>query len=492
MFQVDQILHDRYQLQTRLGRTAAGRQTWLAHDRDDANQPVVVKLLVFNPEFQWDNLKLFEREAQVLANLDHPQIPQYIDFFVADSADQTTLHWWALVQEFVPGDSLQDLLDRRYKFAPDAIRDIALDALEILTYLHELSPPVLHRDIKPSNLMLGEDNKVYLIDFGSVQDETKVTGMTFTVVGTIGYAPMEQFWGRSVPASDLYGLGATLIHLITGVPPADLPQADLRLQFADRMGHTRIAASWLSEMVEPAIEHRYQSARSAYQDLLNGEAKAGQLARPESSSMQIAINGGDLEIWPSRRTRSTIATLSKRRSRRLILSYATLSISLLVSLLVVVVPALELLQSAVSVIPALRVLLFAHTSEQALLTMLGLALGTCLISPILLIRQNTKPVALRFSGRIFEILRHKTRAQLSSRRTKALVISHIDQIQSVVAQDMMLNAIEPRRSLDYWQVVIQTSQETYRLPWKLSQEECHWLVQEIQNWLDRYYQGIDE
>jgi Serine/threonine protein kinase len=91
--------------------------------------------------------------------------------------------------------------------------------------LHELSPPVLHRDIKPSNLILDDSEQIYLVDFGAVQAQASVTGVTFTVVGTSGYAPLEQFWGRgAVAASDLYALGATLIHLLTNTYPADLPQ----------------------------------------------------------------------------------------------------------------------------------------------------------------------------------------------------------------------------------------------------------------------------
>jgi len=115
------------------------------------------------------------------------------------------------------------------------VRELATDILKILIYLHELSPPVLHRDIKPSNLIWGEDKQIYLVDFGAVQAQAAVTGVTFTVVGTSGYAPLEQFWGRAVPSSDLYALGATLIHLLTGTAPADLPQKDSRIQFSDRI-----------------------------------------------------------------------------------------------------------------------------------------------------------------------------------------------------------------------------------------------------------------
>ena len=97
-----------------------------------------------------------------------------------------------------------------------------------MLYLHQLKPQILHRDIKPSNIILGENKQVYLIYFGSVQDKSVVEGASFTVVGTYGYTPIVQFGGRTIPASDLYALGATLIHLLTGVPPANLPQKNYR------------------------------------------------------------------------------------------------------------------------------------------------------------------------------------------------------------------------------------------------------------------------
>ncbi len=88
-------------------------------------------------------------------------------------------------------------------------------------------------------------------------------GVTFTVVGTYGYAPIEQFGGRAVAASDLYALGATLIHLLTGTSPSDLPQQDLRLQFADRVNLSPSFVSWLQKLIEPAPEQRFTNAREA-------------------------------------------------------------------------------------------------------------------------------------------------------------------------------------------------------------------------------------
>ncbi|MBG1265024.1 serine/threonine protein kinase [Nostoc sp. WHI] len=268
MLQPKQILQDRYQIQRQLGNNGI-RQTWQALDlkaSDGENSIVVVKLLAFGGTVQWDDLKLFEREAQILKQLNHPRIPRYIDYFCID--DRTL--WFGLIQEYIPGESLKEKLAVGKRFTEKRARKIAVEILNILNYLHELNPGVLHRDIKPSNLIWGEDNRIYLVDFGAVQDKAAREGVTFTVVGTYGYAPMEQFGGRAVAASDLYALGATLIHLLTGTSPADLPQQDLRLQFTDRVNLSPSFVSWLQKLVEPAPEQRFTNARQALEALKSG------------------------------------------------------------------------------------------------------------------------------------------------------------------------------------------------------------------------------
>ncbi|WP_392531779.1 serine/threonine protein kinase [Nostoc sp. C117] len=268
MLQAEQILQDRYQIQRQLGNNGI-RQTWLAKDlqaSDGENSTVVVKLLAFGGTVQWDDLKLFEREAQILKQLNHPRIPKYIDYFCID--DRTL--WFGLIQEYIPGESLKEKLANGKRFSEKRTKKIAVQVLNILTYLHELNPGVLHRDIKPSNLIWGEDNQIYLVDFGAVQDKAAKEGVTFTVVGTYGYAPMEQFGGRAVAASDLYALGATLIHLLTGTSPSDLPQQDLRLQFTDRVNLSPSFISWLEKLIEPAPENRFTNSHEALKALKSG------------------------------------------------------------------------------------------------------------------------------------------------------------------------------------------------------------------------------
>ncbi|XZO04648.1 MAG: serine/threonine protein kinase [Microcoleus sp.] len=281
MLETGKILQERYQLQQRLGRTAAGHQTWLAVDLE-SQEEVTLKMLAFSPEMHWEELKLFEREAQVLQALNHPRIPCYRDYFSLERETGSGLPWFGLVQDYIPGFSLQELLEKGERFSEKKVRIISAEVLEILIYLHELSPPVLHRDIKPSNLILGDDNHIYLVDFGAVQAQAAVTGVTFTVVGTSGYAPLEQFWGRAVPASDLYALGGTLIHLLTGMSPADLPQKDSRIQFSDRVSVNPSLVSWIEAMTEIGLEKRFSKARDAASAL-----KSGNIQRADDGSVDV-------------------------------------------------------------------------------------------------------------------------------------------------------------------------------------------------------------
>jgi serine/threonine protein kinase len=267
MLETGRLLHDRYKLKQKLGQNA-GRQTWLAEDLScEPHELVIVKLLAFADQIHWDNLKLFEREAQILKELNHPQIPKYRDYFSVDDR----LLWFGLVQDYIPGNSLRERLAQGKRFTEAQIRQIAINLLYILSYLHELNPPVLHRDIKPSNLIWGDDQYIYLVDFGAVQDRVAAPGATFTVVGTYGYTPMEQFGGRAVPASDLYALGATLIHLLTGTPPADLPHIDLRIQFADRISINPQFVRWIEKLTEPDATKRFATAREALEALQFGQ-----------------------------------------------------------------------------------------------------------------------------------------------------------------------------------------------------------------------------
>ena len=258
-----EILADRYQCDRRLGKQA-GRQTLLARDLK-TQQQVVVKLLSFSSDFNWEDLKLFKREVETLKSLSHPAIPRYLDSFEIDTPNRKG---FALVQTYIEAKSLQEYLSDGRTFSEREVKQLATALLDILAYLHQRHPPVIHRDIKPSNILLKNRSgnsvgEVYLVDFGAVQTLATQQGKTVTVVGTYGYMPPEQFGGRAVPASDLYSLGATLIALITKQHPADLPQKDLQIEFEQFTQLSPGFTNWLKWMTHPSLERRPPSVQMA-------------------------------------------------------------------------------------------------------------------------------------------------------------------------------------------------------------------------------------
>ena len=263
------ILKERYVIQKQLSQNA-GRRTLLA--RDLQNQELVaIKLLIFGEDVCWDDLKLFEREAQTLQLLSHPAIPRYLDYF---DVDVPTGKGFALVQNYIPAKSLEEWLKSGRTFSEAEVKQLAKALLEILDYLHGQQPPVIHRDIKPSNILLANRSgnsvgDVYLVDFGSVQTLAARKGGTITVVGTYGYMPPEQFGGRNVPASDIYSLGATLIYLVTGRHPAELSQGNLQIQFESTVNLNPDLIAWLKWMTQPSLNRRLAFAKEALEALEN-------------------------------------------------------------------------------------------------------------------------------------------------------------------------------------------------------------------------------
>ena len=268
-----QVLGERYEVQQQLAKKA-GRRTLLARDLQ-TQELVVVKLLSFGSDFEWEALKLFEREAATLKALSHPAIPTYLDYLEVDAQQS---RGFALVQTYIAGKSLEEHLKAGWTFAEIEVKQLAKALLEVLVYLHGHQPPVLHRDIKPSNIVLTNRSghsvgQTFLVDFGSVQTLAAQEGGTMTIVGTYGYMPPEQFGDRTVPASDLYSLGATLISLVTGTHPVDLPQQDLCIQFEQAADLSPAFADWLRWMTEPSLNKRLTSARQALKALENEQQR---------------------------------------------------------------------------------------------------------------------------------------------------------------------------------------------------------------------------
>jgi eukaryotic-like serine/threonine-protein kinase len=265
MLEISQIIGDRYQIKDILGQGGTAI-TYAAIDLQ-TQETVVLKVMSLRRAQDWKAIELFEREAQILAQLEHPAIPKYLDYFQLDTERDREFY---IVQTLAQGTPLATLIDRGWEPTIKEVEDIANQVLGILDYLHQLSPPIIHRDIKPQNLIKSADGKIYLVDFGAVQAtyHQTITGGS-TVVGTYGYMAPEQFRGQAFLSTDLYGLAATLLFLLTRADPAKLPQKQLKINFRSAVKLPPKFADWLDRMLEPIVEQRFTTAAEALA-VLNG------------------------------------------------------------------------------------------------------------------------------------------------------------------------------------------------------------------------------
>lgn len=302
-----EILAEKYEIKRQLA-SKGGRKTLLASNID-TEELVVIKLLTFGNDISWDDLKLFEREAETLKSISHPAIPRYVDYFELDEENN---QGFALVQTYIDAPSLEEQLQAGRSFSESEIKQLAQVILDILDYLHSRQPAIIHRDIKPSNILLGDRSgnsvgDIYLVDFGSVQNLATKKGSTITIVGTYGYMPPEQFGGRAKPASDLYSLGASLIYLVTGQHPADLFENNSRIEFKDIVNISPGLTNWLDRVTKPNISERFTSAKEALQQLDNchlhnnliptqTKAKTEHINQPPDSKIVIKKSSEYIEI----------------------------------------------------------------------------------------------------------------------------------------------------------------------------------------------------
>jgi serine/threonine protein kinase len=219
-------LLNRYRIEAKLGEGGMG-SVYRATDLRFKNAVAIKQALLATPEW----LVAFEREARLLRNLKHRALPRVIDYF--DERDA-----WFLVMDYVPGDDLlKAMRGNGASFRPDQVAEWGEQVLAILEYLHGHEPPIVHRDVKPANLKLTPGGDVILLDFGlakgSAAQMSQATSGASMPAYSPPYAPLEQVSLQGTnPRSDLYALGATLYHLMTGVLP---PKSSARA-FASRAG----------------------------------------------------------------------------------------------------------------------------------------------------------------------------------------------------------------------------------------------------------------
>ncbi|HEX8174539.1 MAG TPA: protein kinase [Pyrinomonadaceae bacterium] len=258
------VLNGRYEIVRRIGGGGMGA-VYLAKDQHLGDAPRAVKEMVESHIDDSQHQKAindFRRESLLLTSLEHPSIPTIYDYFYDEKAAR-----FYLVMKYISGGDFAG----RLRNAPNGridektITDWAIQVADVLDYLHNHRPPIIYRDLKPANLMIdGNSGRVMLIDFG-IARWVKQEEKGVTAVGTMGYAPPELFSGKVEPRSDIYSLGATMFHLLTGSDPQDNPL--LIFDFTKNPRPRQINPAMSTEMerilmraVEYKPENRFRSA----------------------------------------------------------------------------------------------------------------------------------------------------------------------------------------------------------------------------------------
>ncbi|MBH8572812.1 protein kinase [Nostocaceae cyanobacterium CENA369] len=275
------LLRQRYQAISQLGEGGFGK-TYRAVDKDRLNEVCVIKQFSPSPEIQGNSqalnkaIELFNQEAIRLYELGkHDRIPNLQAYFEQDKR-------LYLVQELVDGENLLNELESHGTFNESQIWQLLADLLPVVKFIHEHG--VIHRDIKPENIMRRQsDRALVLIDFGVSKQAsgTIISGARGTMAGTPGYAPDEQMrFGEAYPASDLYSLGATCLHLMTGMHPSNLYNAwESRWLWQEQLSSADITISnqlvaILDKLLKDRVGDRYQSVQQVLQDINSSNSPA--------------------------------------------------------------------------------------------------------------------------------------------------------------------------------------------------------------------------
>ncbi|TVP60969.1 MAG: serine/threonine protein kinase [Nodularia sp. (in: Bacteria)] len=251
-----------YQVVRELGRNReGGRITWLASNVGRSEQVVLKQFCFAQAASSWSGFQTHQREIDILKGLKHPGIPSYLNSFATSDG-------FCLVQEYIDAPSLA----QTRSFAPEEIKQIAVNALEILGYLQNRNPSVIHRDIKPENILVDETLNVYLIDFGFARIGSQEVAGSSVFKGTPGFLPPEQMF-EPTKATDLYALGTTLICLLTGIKSINIRQLQDQddpylIKFRHRLPQLSLRfLGWLENMVQPLQKNRFPNAKVALEAL---------------------------------------------------------------------------------------------------------------------------------------------------------------------------------------------------------------------------------
>lgn len=273
MLTAGHVVQDRYKIEKMLGEGGMG-SVYLASDTRLPRQ-WALKELIQNTQDEAERAlaeQSFVAEAQILSNLNHPSLPRVVDFF-----QENGRHY--LVMDYVEGVTLEHQLEKSPLSVGEAIR-LGVQMCEALEYLHGQTQPVIFRDLKPANIIITKSGKPMLVDFGIARVFRQGAGTDTRALGTPGYAAPEQYGrGQSDHRTDLYALGATLHHSLSGSDPGESP-----FQFASLDRIPDELNRLLLRAVSLKPEDRFQSALDFRQALEGVERRSGALPKSSKTS----------------------------------------------------------------------------------------------------------------------------------------------------------------------------------------------------------------
>ena len=447
MLKSQQILENRYKITKQLGRNSKVRQIWLGEDLTRMDL-VSIRLLAFSPQMGWDNCKLWQQQAKIFCLLNHPRIPNYRDYFVIDQTTADGLTWFALVEDYLSGFSVQDLLAQHISLTEPEIRSLAMQVLSILQYLHQCKPPVFHRNIQPSNLIQGQDGQIYLIGLDLVQNQPSKDNLHVTVGGSNAYTPLEQFKGQTIPASDIYALGVTLIHLLTGISP--LPDQNSRIIISDKVDISPSLRQWLNKSTAPNVEQRFQSASEALTaldepNLVNHDLNYNQ---PPDTLIKLTQTPTELTIFfPPEGYRK----LSKIIDPDLWLVERRIINRILGDLTII---------SPLSMVIILISIFFISL-------MIGFHLLLLLIIIIKLLIVYNESINISINSQEFNLVRQG--------------LSFVYGRKKIYVRE--ITALKMKKKVWIHEIILQTETDQFLIGHALKENECQWLITSINNWL---------
>jgi len=297
---LNDLLKQRYRVIQVVGKGGMGT-VYIGKDTHLGNRLVAIKEMSQNglsPLERQAAAKNFKREAHLLAGLQHPHLPSIYDHFEEGQR-------WYLVMNFVKGQTLAKYLEARGGSLPvEEVVEIGIVLCNVLDYLHTRKTPIIFRDLKPSNVMRTKDGHIYLIDFGVARIFKPGLAKDTLTYGTSGYAPPEQYGtAQTTPRSDIYSLGVTLYHLLSGYEPAKTPFRLPPLQQLVPAAPAHLVAL-ITQMLDLDEEKRPQSAEVVKRELQS-------VASSLNSTLPLPLpgNSASQSLEPVKRNRKVMVSL---------------------------------------------------------------------------------------------------------------------------------------------------------------------------------------